>query len=61
MAANRLLDLVCFSYLADVQVLRVDACPRLNGGAVVDATAVSIAGDGPLPPSLLPVSACTPA
>jgi sugar/nucleoside kinase (ribokinase family) len=47
-SAERPLDLVCVSYLADAQVLRVAAYPRANGGAVVDATAASIAGDGPL-------------
>ncbi|MEU7906367.1 carbohydrate kinase family protein [Actinoplanes sp. NPDC049118] len=48
MAADRLLDLVCFSYLADAQVMHVDTYPLPNSGAAVDATAASIAGDGPL-------------
>ncbi|MEU4243129.1 carbohydrate kinase family protein [Actinoplanes sp. NPDC026619] len=42
------LDLVCFSYLADAQVMRVDAYPRANGGAMVNEVVASIAGDGPL-------------
>ena len=48
MAADRPLDLVCVSYLADAQVLHVDPDPLPNSGAVVDETAASIAGDGPL-------------
>jgi sugar/nucleoside kinase (ribokinase family) len=48
MAADRLFDLVCFSYLADAQVLHVGAYPRPNGGAVVIQVAASIAADGPL-------------
>lgn len=48
MAADRLLDLACFSYLADAQVLRVGVYPRPNGGAVVNQVAASIAADGPL-------------
>lgn len=48
MAADRHLDLVCLSYLADAQVMRVDTYPLPNSGAAVEATAASIAGDGPL-------------
>src|SRR4051812_50019842 len=48
MPADRLLDLVCVSYLADAQVLRVAAYPSANGGAVVDHITTSVAGDGPL-------------
>jgi sugar/nucleoside kinase (ribokinase family) len=44
----RHLDLACFSYLAAAQILRVDTYPAADGGAVVDATAAAIAGDGPL-------------
>jgi sugar/nucleoside kinase (ribokinase family) len=46
--ADRLLDLVCVSYLADTQLLRVAAYPPANSGAVVDHIATSIAADGPL-------------
>ncbi|QOC89661.1 carbohydrate kinase family protein [Micromonospora craniellae] len=46
--ADRLLNLACVSYLATAQVLHVRAYPRANGGAVVDAIAASVAGDGPL-------------
>ena len=48
MTTARLLDLVCFSYLADAQVLCVDQYPPANSGAVVHQTSASMAGDGPL-------------
>jgi sugar/nucleoside kinase (ribokinase family) len=48
MGADRHLDLACFSYLADVQLLHVDAYPRANGGAIIEQAATSVAGDGPL-------------
>lgn len=48
MATDRLLDLVCVSYLADAEVLLVESYPGANSGAVVDHIAASIAADGPL-------------
>lgn len=44
----RALDLVCVSFLADAEVLRVASYPRANGGAVVERVDASIAADGPL-------------
>lgn len=49
---RRRLDLVCFSYLADAQVLHVDTYPPANSGTVVEQTSASIAGDGPLAAAL---------
>src|SRR5262245_34610663 len=48
MPPGRLLDLVCVSYLADTQLLRVSAYPPANGGALVTHVTTSIAADGPL-------------
>lgn len=48
MSADRSLDLVCLSYLADALVLRVGAYPPANHGAVVHEEISSIAADGPL-------------
>ncbi|MDT4991996.1 MAG: hypothetical protein QOH97_1888 [Actinoplanes sp.] len=45
---DRTLDLVCVSYLADTQLLRVGAYPPANGGAVIDHIGASIGADGPL-------------
>lgn len=50
--ADRRLDLVCFSYLADAQVLHVDTYPPANSGPVVAQTSASIAADGPLTAAL---------
>jgi sugar/nucleoside kinase (ribokinase family) len=48
MASPRCLDLVCFSYLADTQILRVTAYPPPNHGAIVREARPSIAADGPI-------------
>jgi sugar/nucleoside kinase (ribokinase family) len=48
MRADPRLDLVCVSYLADTQLLRVAEYPPANAGAVVEHIAISIAADGPL-------------
>src|SRR6266704_4570394 len=48
MRANARLDLVCVSYLAGTQLLRVAEYPPANGGAVVEGITTSIAADGPL-------------
>lgn len=42
------LDLVCVSYLADTQLLHVNAYPPANGGTVIDQITASIGADGPL-------------
>lgn len=42
------LDLVCFSYVADARVLKVERYPEPNGGAEVTEIIQSIAGDGPM-------------
>jgi sugar/nucleoside kinase (ribokinase family) len=42
------LDLVCFSYLAEAQILHVNQYPAANHGAVITSTTTAIAGDGPL-------------
>jgi len=46
--AGRSLDLVCFSYLAQAQILHVDQYPPANHGAAIASTTLAIAGDGPL-------------
>ena len=42
------LSLVCFSYLAQAQILRVDQYPPANHGAAITSTTLAVAGDGPL-------------
>ena len=48
MGLDRTLDLVCVSYLADTQLLRVTSYPPPNGGAVVNDLANALAADGPI-------------
>jgi sugar/nucleoside kinase (ribokinase family) len=39
---------VCFSYLAQAQILGVDQYPLVNHGAAIASTTLAVAGDGPL-------------
>jgi len=48
MGVDRTLDLVCVSYLADTQLLRVTSYPPPNGGAVVNDLATALGADGPI-------------
>lgn len=43
-----MLDLVCFSYLADASILTVAAYPAANTGAVVHTVHAALAADGPI-------------